>query len=98
MFDRTPLEQARNYQQPAGEPQMVVPCSGDRIFGQVQDNELAFGFPYSLMAEIIERLEQSQKAGTRYPVTNWLSYTAGFPPSYEEYRRMLDESDPPCED
>ena len=81
-----------------GEPQMVVPCSGDRIFGQVQDDELAFGFPYSLMDAIIDGLEQSHKVGTRYPVTNWLSYTAGFPPSYEEYRRMLDESDPPHED
>ena len=77
---------------------MVVPSSGDRIFGQVQDDELAFAFPYSLAGEIIEGLEESHKVGTRYPVTNWLSYTAGFPPSYENYRRMLDESDPPSED
>ena len=78
-----------------GEPQIIVPCSGDRIFGQVQDDELAFGFPYSLMGEIIEGLEETHKVGTRYPITNWLSYTAGFPPSYDEYRKMLDESGPP---
>jgi uncharacterized protein (DUF169 family) len=79
----------------SGEPQMIVPCTGDRIFGQVQDHEVAFGFPFALMAEILEGLEATHKAGTRYPVTNWLSYTAGFPPSYEQYRDMLDEAGPP---
>jgi uncharacterized protein (DUF169 family) len=81
-----------------GEPQMIVPCSGDRIFGQVQDDELAFGFPFSLMDEIVEGLAESHKVGTRYPVTNWLSYTAGFPPSYNEYRKMLDDAGPPNAD
>jgi len=27
-------------------------------------------------------------------VTNWLTYTGGFPPTYEKYRQMLDEADP----
>lgn len=81
-----------------GEPQMVVPCSGDRIFGQVQDHEIAFGFPFSSIDEIIEGLEGTHKAGTRYPVTNWLSYTGGFPASYDEYREMLDEAGPPDKD
>ena len=79
----------------SGEPQMVVPCSGDRIFGQVQDHEIGFGFPFARMEEILEGLEGTHKAGTRYPVTNWLSYTGGFPPSYEGYRAMLDEAGPP---
>jgi uncharacterized protein (DUF169 family) len=82
----------------SGEPQMVVPCSGDRIFGQVQDHEIAFGFPYPLMDEILEGLEATHKAGTRYPVTNWLSYTGAFPPSYDEYRKRLDEAGPPGHD
>jgi uncharacterized protein (DUF169 family) len=81
-----------------GEPQMIVPCSGDRIFGQVQDHELAFGFPFSLTDEIVAGLEATHKVGTRYPVTNWLSYTGGFPPSYDEYRKMLDGAGPPAED
>lgn len=79
-----------------GKPQMVVPCTGDRVFGQVQDHEVAFSFPFGLMDEIIEGLEATHKAGAaRYPVTKWLNYTAGFPPSYENYRRMLDEAGPP---
>jgi len=80
-----------------GEPQMVVPCTGDRIFGQVQDHEIAFSFPYSAMENILEGLEATHKAGaTRYPITNWLTYTGGFPPSYENYRQMLDEAGPPA--
>ena len=75
-----------------GKPQMIVPCTGDRIFGQVQDHEIAFSTPYSMMHEIIEGLEATHKAGiARYPVTNWLNYTGGFPSSYNEYRKMLDE-------
>lgn len=80
----------------AGQPQMIVPCTGDRIFGQVQDHEIAFSFPFPVMAEILEGLEATHKAGaSRYPVTNWLNYSGGFPPSYEEYRTMLDETGPP---
>jgi uncharacterized protein (DUF169 family) len=82
-----------------GEPQMIIPCTGDRIFGQVQDHEVAFSFPFSLMEEILESLEATHKAGaTRYPVTNWLNYTGEFPPSYGEYRRMLDDAGPPGDD
>ena len=73
-------------------PQMVVPCTGDRIFGQVQDHEVAFSFPFSATGEILEGLEATHKAGAaRYPVTNWLNYSGGFPPSYEKYREMLEE-------
>ncbi|MBI2178263.1 MAG: DUF169 domain-containing protein [Candidatus Tectomicrobia bacterium] len=79
-----------------GEPQMIVPCSGDRIFGQVQDHEVAFSFPFPAIGEILEGLDATHKAGaTRYPVTNWLNYTGGFPPAYEAYRQMLDEDGPP---
>lgn len=75
----------------SGEPQMIVPCTGDRIFGQVQDHEVAFSFPFRLMDEILEGLEATHKAGAaRYPVTNWLNYTGGFPKSYDDYRAMLD--------
>ena len=81
-----------------GKPQMIVPCTGDRIFGQVQDHEVAFSFPFSLIEEILEGLEATHKAGVRYPVTNWLNYTASFPPSYDEYREMIDETGPPGTD
>ncbi len=79
----------------SGEPQMIVPCTGDRIFGQVQDHEVAFSFPYPLIDEIVDGLEATHKAGAaRYPITNWLNYTGGFPESYEEYRRLLEQGEP----
>lgn len=78
-----------------GQPQMIVPCTGDRVFGQVQDHEVAFSFPFAVIDEIVEGLEATHKAGTRYPVTNWLNYTGGFPPSYDEYRKILDDAGPP---
>lgn len=83
----------------SGEPQMIVPCTGDRIFGQVQDHEIAFSFPFTVMDEIIEGLEATHKAGaTRYPVTNWMTYTGGFPPSYDALRKELDGAGPPDRD
>ena len=49
---------------------MIVPCTGDRIFGQVQDHEVAFSTPFSLLDDIISGLEATHKAGAaRYPVT-----------------------------
>ena len=81
-----------------GEPQMIVPCTGDRIFGQVQDHEVAFSFPFSLIDEILAGLAATHKAGAaRYPVTNWLNYTGGFPKPYDDYRAMLDEEGAPEE-
>ncbi len=80
----------------SGEPQMIVPCTGDRIFGQVQDHEVAFSFPFAVIDEIIEGLEATHKAGaTRYPVTNWMTYTGGFPPSYDAHRQELEDAGPP---
>jgi uncharacterized protein (DUF169 family) len=80
----------------SGQPQMIVPCTGDRIFGQVQDHEVAFSFPFGDIDEIVEGLKATHKAGaTRYPVTNWMTYTGGFPPSYDAHREELDEAGPP---
>ncbi len=79
-----------------GEPQMIVPCTGDRIFGQVQDHEVAFSFPFAMIDAVIDGLAATHKAGaSRYPVTNWLNYTGGFPPSYDRYRDMLNDAGPP---
>ena len=32
-----------------GLPQVILPCSGDRIFGQTQDHEMAFAIPWARM-------------------------------------------------
>jgi len=37
-----------------GEPQVVLPCYGDRIFGMAGDDEMAFTFPFDRAKEVVE--------------------------------------------
>src|SRR6266480_145229 len=49
-------------------PQVILPCSGDRIFGQTQDHEMAFTIPWGQMEDIIEGLKGTHAGGIRYPI------------------------------
>ncbi len=71
-----------------GEPQVILPCSGDRIFGQTQDHEMAFTIPWHKMEEIIEGLEGTHKGGIRYPITQFMEYEAKMPPRYMEVNKL----------
>ncbi len=73
-----------------GEPQVILPCSGDRIFGQTQDHEMAFTIPWHKMEEIIEGLEGTHKGGIRYPITQFMEYEAKMPPKYMEVNKLWD--------
>ncbi len=69
-----------------GKPQVILPCYGDRIFGQTQDHEMAFSFPWKLATTMVEGLEGTHKGGVRYPIPQFMRYTGKFPPAYEELR------------
>ncbi|MBI3106886.1 MAG: DUF169 domain-containing protein [Candidatus Rokubacteria bacterium] len=71
-----------------GEPQVILPCSGDRIFGQTQDHEMAFTIPWPRMEEIIEGLRGTHAGGIRYPITQFMEYEAKMPPRYMEVNRL----------
>ena len=73
-----------------GQPQVILPCSGDRIFGQTQDHEMAFAIPWARMSEIIEGLEGTHRGGIRYPITQFMEYEAKLPPKYMEVNRLWD--------
>ena len=73
-----------------GEPQVILPCSGDRIFGQTQDHEMAFTIPWPRMEEIIEGLRGTHAGGIRYPITQFMEYEAKMPPRYMEVNRLWD--------
>lgn len=77
-----------------GEPQVVLPCYGDRVFGQTGDDEMAFAWPHAQSAEIVEGLEGTHRGGVRYPVPSFLRYTGEFPEKYEELTRRWGETDP----
>jgi len=66
------------------EPQVILPCYGDRVFGQAQDHEMAFSFPWSRAGEISEGLEGLHKGGVRYPIPAFLRYEPEFPPGYRK--------------
>jgi uncharacterized protein (DUF169 family)/uroporphyrinogen-III decarboxylase len=73
-----------------GQPQVILPCSGDRIFGQTQDHEMAFTVPWARMEEIVEGLEGTHRGGIRYPITQFMEYEAKLPPRYMEVNRLWD--------
>lgn len=72
------------------ECQVILPCSGDRIFGQTQDHEMAFTIPWHKMEEIIRGLEGTHRGGIRYPITQFMEYEAKMPPKYLEVNRLWD--------
>ncbi len=76
----------------AGEPQVVLPCYGDRIFGQTGDDEMGFAWPWSWTPAILEGLEGTHKGGVRYPVPSFLRYTGEYPETYERLKAMWKEN------
>ena len=72
------------------QPQVILPCSGDRIFGQTQDHEMAFTIPWDRMEEIIEGLRGTHQGGIRYPITQFMEYEAKLPPRYMEVNKLWD--------
>jgi hypothetical protein len=81
----------------AGEPQVVLPCYGDRIFGQTGDDEMGFAWPWSWTPAIVEGLEGTQQGGVRYPVPSFLRYTGEYPETYERLKAMWkDPREPAC--
>ncbi len=76
-----------------GQPQVILPCLGDRIFGQTQDHEMAFTMPFAMADDLAEGLEGTYKGGVRYPIPHFLRYTPQFPPTYQELQRLWDEAE-----
>jgi MtaA/CmuA family methyltransferase len=71
-------------------PQVIMPCSGDRIFGQTQDHEMAFTIPWSQMEDILAGLRGTHAGGIRYPITQFMEYEPKLPPRYLEANRVWD--------
>ena len=56
-----------------GELQVAFPCLGDRRFGLAMDTDLIASIPFEILEEIIEGMEKTHKAGTRYPIPYQIS-------------------------
>jgi uncharacterized protein (DUF169 family) len=70
------------------EPQLILPCYGDRIFGMAADDEMAFTFPWAMADEVVAGLEGTHQGGIRYPIPGFaLRAQPSFPESYVELER-----------
>ena len=76
-----------------GEPQVILPCYGDRIFGHAADDEMAFTFPWAKREEVVRGLEGTHQGGIRYPIPFYQRFEPQFPKSYQELERLWDEAD-----
>jgi uncharacterized protein (DUF169 family) len=76
-----------------GEPQLVLPCYGDRIFGHAGDDEMAFTFPWAMREQVVKGLEATHAGGIRYPIPIYQRFQPEFPKSYQELERLWREGD-----
>ncbi len=77
----------------SNEPQFILPCYGDRIFGMTSDDEMAFTFPFSTAEQVVKGLEGTHAGGVRYPIPVYLKYQAEFPKSYQELEKLWSGGD-----
>ena len=71
-----------------GLPQVILPCYGDRVFGQTQDDEMGFTVPAGIEEQMIAGFEGTHAGGVRYPIPSFLRYQPMFP---EHYYRLFDD-------
>jgi uncharacterized protein (DUF169 family) len=75
------------------ECQVILPCYGDRVFGQAGDDEMAFTIPASKIDWIIEGLQGTHDGGVRYPIPRFLRYTGEYPASYQRMNELWREAE-----
>lgn len=75
------------------ECQVILPCYGDRVFGQAGDDEMAFTIPASKFEVLVEGLEGTHKGGVRYPIPRYLRYTGEYPEHYGEMFELWEAED-----
>lgn len=77
----------------SGRPQYILPCSGDRIFGLTEDDEMIFAMPLSWADDVVAGLQGTHQAGIRYPVPKFMRFQPQYPEAYEQLRAALAAQD-----
>jgi uncharacterized protein (DUF169 family) len=77
-------------------PQVILPCYGDRIYGQTEDHEMAFAVPWADVDDLVAGLQGTHQGGVRYPIPAWLRYTGEFPEKYRQLDAMWTEDRQPA--
>jgi uncharacterized protein (DUF169 family) len=63
----------------SGQPKVVLPGNGDRVWAMVQDGEMAFTIPARLLDSVIDGLEATHRTGIRYPIPVDIRHEPLFP-------------------
>jgi len=63
----------------AGQPKVVLPGNGDRVWAMVQDEEIAFAIPANRLDSVIGGLEATHQTGVRYPIPVDVRHAPTFP-------------------
>ena len=63
--------------------QFILASGGDRIFGGTQDHEVIFAMPRSKVEAVLKGLEDTYRAGFRYPILTDLRHRPALPPNME---------------
>ncbi len=68
-----------------GQPRIINPGPGDRIFSMTGDDEMVLAMPHTFLDRFILGLKASgKKVGARYPITHYQNFQPEFPPHYQE--------------
>jgi uncharacterized protein (DUF169 family) len=67
--------------------QVAFPCLGDRRFGLAKDTDLIASIPMGNIGKVLEGLERTHKAGTRYPIP----YQMCTPEFFIKLEKQLDK-------
>ena len=62
-----------------GQPKVVLPGNGDRVWAMAQDDEMAFAIPSSWLDPVIRGLEATYQMGVRYPIPVDVRHAPTFP-------------------
>ncbi len=76
-----------------GKCQVIMAGGGDRALAQAHDSEAAFAFPANKAEPLIQGIEETHKAGLRYPTPTFLTFQGQFPPGFGELMEYLTGSD-----
>lgn len=71
----------------SNKPALGLPCYGERIFGSIQDDELAMAIPPSQLGKTVEGLKELSARGIKYPI---FSFGARYDVS-KDVQRMYGE-------
>ncbi len=71
------------------ECQFVLSGAGDRIFAATQDHEVCFSIPMAKIEGVLKGLEETHRAGMKYPITSYLKHQPELPETYRDLMGYL---------